>query len=78
MSVFICENRKNPWVAGGSAPKPPVAVILIEDHSYLEWSSFKSAAMQIFVMQKSEAMSTCGFSLALRFLAKKGLSVKSS
>ena len=34
MSVFICENRKNPLMARGSAPRPPVAVMHIEDHSY--------------------------------------------
>ena len=34
MSGFICENGKNPLVAGSSAPRPPVAVVHIEDHSY--------------------------------------------
>ena len=24
MSVFLCENRKNSWAAGGYAPRPPV------------------------------------------------------
>ena len=34
MSVFICENLENLLMVGGSAPRPPVAVVHIGDHSY--------------------------------------------
>ena len=33
-NAFICENRKNLLIAGGSAPRPPVAVVHAEDHRY--------------------------------------------
>ena len=33
MSVFTCESRKNPLVAGDSAPRRLVAVVHIERHS---------------------------------------------
>ena len=34
MSVFICENRKNSLMVGGSAPRPAVAIGHFKDHSY--------------------------------------------
>ena len=38
MSGFVCENRKNPLVAGNSAPRSQVVVVHIEDHSYENFS----------------------------------------
>ena len=34
MIGFVCENRENPLVTGGSASRSPVAVVHIKDHSY--------------------------------------------
>ena len=77
MSVFICENRKNPLMAGGSTPKPLVAIVLIEDNRYenIYWTGVVSKVQlyRHFLMQKSYAVGTCSFSLEPCFHAKKGL-----
>ena len=75
LSVFICENRKNPLIY-----PQPFGYGPTHRESYSSENIYKirvvskvQLCIQMFLMQKSYAIGTCSFSLKPRFHAKKVL-----